>query len=337
MNTYQQYVGVDVSCRQVSAAWGRRGEQVEAGGTYPQTPAGWTGLVQRLRQTGVAAQETLVVMEATGTYWMRVAVALHQAGCVVSVVNPRQAHHYAQATMRLAKTDALDARLLAEMAASLTVEPWQPPGEAREAVYQRLVEHDSLVEMRQMARNELHALRQRPQPDPTVLARKQQLITHLNSQIRTVKRELQTWLHHSPWTDLARRLLAVRGIGLYTTAWLLVITNGFTTCDRPEQLASYLGLVPHPRQSGRSARHRPLGASGHARARRVLFQAAVSAARFNPLIKAFFDRLIAAGKHVKVARCAAARKLVHAAFAVATHPTAPLSLPRLLSFEEVPA
>ena len=131
--------------------------------------------------------------------------------------------------------------------------------------------------------------------------------------------EIESWLRHSEWADKSRYLRSIKGIGLLSAAWLLVITNGFTTCEDAEQLASYLGLVPHPNQSGTSRRgHRPTGHGGHARARRVLYQASVSAARSNPSVKALYDRLIANGKHVKAARVAATRKLVHIAFAVAT-------------------
>ena len=118
---------------------------------------------------------------------------------------------------------------------------------------------------------------------------------------------------------MADRLRSIKGIGLISTAWLLVITNGFSTCYDAEQLASYLGVVPHPHQSGNNRKgHKPTGYSGHARARRVLYQASVSAARCNPIVKTFYDRLVAAGKHVKVARVAATRKLIHIAFAVVT-------------------
>jgi transposase len=264
-------------------------------------------------------EQVLVVMEATGTYWMQVAVALHQAGYRVSVINPRQAHHFAQALPKQAKTDAIDAQTLAQLAASLPLSSWEPPTEAWEALYQRLVEHDNLTEMRQMLRNQLHALNQRIQVDPAVAARKQQLLDDMDRQIKVVKHELETWLRQSEWADLAKRLRSIQDIGLLSAAWLLVVTNGFTTCEDAGQLASYLGLVPHPIQSGTTRRgHRRVGHSGHARARRVLYQAAFSAARFNPAVTAFYQRLLDNGKLPKVARCAAARKLVHIAFAVAT-------------------
>jgi transposase len=236
------------------------------------------------------------------------------------VINPKQAHHFAQALLKQAKTDAIDAQTLAQLASLLQPKPWQPPGEVWEEIYQRLVERDNLVQMRQMLRNQLHALRQWPHIAQAVVARKQQLLDQMQQQIDTIDRELEHFLRtEDQWATAAAKLRSIKGIGLLSTAWLLVITNGFTTCDDAEPLVSYLGLAPHPRESGTSCRgRRHVGHGGHARARRVLYQASISASRYNPIIKAFYDRLIARGKPVKVARCAAARKLVHLAWAVAT-------------------
>ena len=102
-----------------------------------------------------------------------------------------------------------------------------------------------------------------------------------------------------------------------TAAWTLVTTLNFTTCDSVESLTAYAGLAPMPRQSGSSVWHRPsIGHSGNGRLRTAYYMATLTAARFNPAIKAFYNRLIAAGKPEKVARCAAARKLLHIAWAV---------------------
>jgi transposase len=313
------FVGIDIAARTFAAAWGTTMPQIGRAYTFNQSKTGHQKLIQALRATGFAPEDTLVALEATGTYWMQLAVALHQAGYQVSVINPRQAHNFAEALLKQAKTDAIDACTLTQLAMTLPVKTWTPPGEVWEALYQRLVEHDSVVDTLQSLRNQLHALKQRPWVDPVVLARKQQLIDELKGQLKAIKKEIQDYLKQSEWAEMACRLQVIKGIGPLSAAWLLVVTNGFSTCEDAEQLASYLGLVPHPQQSG-SSRHgyRGVGHSGHARARRVLYQAGVSAASHNPAVRDFYQRLLARGKHVKVARCAAARKLVHIAFAVVT-------------------
>jgi transposase len=121
------------------------------------------------------------------------------------------------------------------------------------------------------------------------------------------------------WAEAAARLQTITGVGLITTAWLLTATLNFSLCPTPEAATAYAGLAPHAYQSGTSVQKRPtIGHTGHARLRTVLYVASLSAAQHNPAIKPFYDRLRAAGKPSKVPRCAAARKLLHIAWAVAT-------------------
>jgi transposase len=140
----------------------------------------------------------------------------------------------------------------------------------------------------------------------------------LQTEIDALDRELADLLagNHS-WAMAARRLLTIPGVGLITAAWILVATHCFAYCDTPEQVAAYAGLVPYCRQSGTSRRgHRPVGRGGHASLRKTLYMAAASAARFNPCVRPLYDRLVARGKPKKVARVAAARKLLHIAWAL---------------------
>src|SRR5207244_696947 len=99
-----------------------------------------------------------------------------------------------------------------------------------------------------------------------------QRLSEFRQQLCQIDKELTALLKHSEWADLLKCLRQIKGIGLLGAAWLLVITNGFTTCESAEQLASYLGLVPHRKDSGAHKGYKPLGNAGHARARRVLFQ-----------------------------------------------------------------
>ena len=124
---YQLYAGIDVAAETFVAAWLAPGGRPGAPITDEQTAAGFAALAQRLQATGVPPAATLVVLGATSAYWVALAVALHEAGYVVRVVNPRQAHHFFKARLRRAKTDALDVRALARLAAALRPAPWSPP------------------------------------------------------------------------------------------------------------------------------------------------------------------------------------------------------------------
>src|SRR5947209_10391201 len=108
--------------------------------------------------SGVAPQAVLVVLEATGAYWINLAVFLHHAGFSVSVINPMQAHHFAKALLKRAKTDAIDAQTLTVLAAQLQPAPWTPPPAIYAELQQRLAQRDDLVNIRQQVRNQRHAL-----------------------------------------------------------------------------------------------------------------------------------------------------------------------------------
>ncbi len=145
------------------------------------------------------------------------------------------------------------------------------------------------------------------------------VIAGLDAQLTTLERAIAQVLTDGAWAASASRLQSVQGIGMLTAAWLLVTTVNFTTCASAEAASHYAGLAPLERLSGTSIRGRPsIGHRGNGRLRTALYMATLSAARHNPVIKTFYARLRAAGKPVKVARCAAARKLLHLAFAVVT-------------------
>jgi transposase len=317
---YKLYVGVDVAAATVTAAWMAANERMSIPITVAQTTQGYTTLQERLAATGLAPMDTLVVLEATGSYWITLATTLAEAGYGVSVVNPKRAHNFAKVLLKRAKTDAIDAQTLARLGALLQPAPWTPPPAIYTELQQRLVHRDALIAMRQQLRNQLHALIQQPYVVASVRARLEVLIATLTSELTALDREIAaTLVQDTAWAEAAARLQTITGVGVITTAWLLTATLNFTLCPTPEAATAYAGLAPHAHQSGTSVHKRSIiGHTGHARLRTVLYLASLSAAQHNSAIKPFYDRLRAAGKSAKVARCAAARKLLHIAWAVAT-------------------
>jgi transposase len=323
MNTsavsYRLFAGADIAATTFAASWTMAGAPRERAVTFAQTPDGFTAFQDRLRTLGVLPAETLVVIEATGSYWVALAVSLHAAGFAVAVVNPAHAHNYALSLPRRAKTDALDARVLAQFAAERQPPRWTPPPQVYHELRQRLVARDGLLSMRQQARNQRHALEQWPVVISSVREHLDKVIAELDTRLTALDAEITAVLSDGAWAESAALLLGITGIGMVTTAWLLVGTLNFQACASAESAAAYVGLVPLARESGSSVRGRAqIGHGGHARLRTALYLATLTAARFNPQIKAHYDRLRAAGKPPKVARCAAARKLLHLAFAVVT-------------------
>lgn len=318
MTAYQVFVGVDIAARSFTASWTR--DRATAGTTaqsFVQDADGYTQLEVLLAKTGVPPAATLVVLEATSSYWVALAVHLHTAGYQVAVCNPMHVRNYARSLPRRAKTDALDAQLLAQFAAERQPAPWTPPPQVYHDLRQRLVTRDALVTMRQQARNQLHALQQWPVTVDGPRQHLQAVIADLDARIAALDQDVAALLRDSAWAASAALLLSIPGIGPQTTAWLLVATVNFTLCGRAESLAAYAGVGPLDYRSGSSVQ-RParIGTGGHARLRRVVYLAAISACRFNPPIKAFYERLRKAGKPAKVAYCAAARKLLHQVWGV---------------------
>jgi transposase len=314
---FRLFVGVDIAARSFTASWISSGSAPTRALTFAQTPDGFAAFQERLRSLDLPASQTLIVLEATSSYWVALAVCLHQAGFVVALVNPAQVHNYARSLPRRAKTDALDAQLLAQFAAERQPECWTPPPQVYHELRQRLVARDSLLSMRQQARNQLHALEHWPVVIASVQTQFEQLINELQTRLDALDAEISAVLNDGAWAASAKLVSSIIGIGMVSSAWLLVATLNFEGCATAAAAAAYAGLVPLAHSSGTSVRGRArIGPGGHARLRTALYMATISAARYNPLIRAQYERLRAAGKPTKVARCAAARKLLQLAYAV---------------------
>jgi transposase len=314
---YHLYVGVDIAAKTFVATWALDPATAPKAVSFDQSEDGFSAFLQQLGATGVTPNATLVVMEATGSYWVALAIALHQADYVVSVLNPRQVVLFARSLPRRGKTDALDAQLLVRFAAERQPAPWIPPEQVYHELRQRLVVRDGLLHMRTHAKNQRHALQQWPVRIASALEALDTVIAELNEQVASLEREIAEVLRDGAWASSARVLLTAPGIGLITTGWLLVGTLNFTIAQSPEQLTAYVGLAPLERQSGTSLRGRAqIGHGGNGRLRTALYMATLAAARYNPNLRAFYQRLRAAGKPTKVARCATARKLLHLAWAM---------------------
>ena len=316
---YRCFVGVDIAAASFTAIWSTDGKMLPRAVTFAQTPTGFAAFHQQLQTTGVTPAQTLLVLEATGSYWVALAVTLHEAGYVVAVLNPAQLHNYAQSLPRRGKTDALDAQVFVRFAAERQPAPWTPPPAVYHELRQRLVARDGLLSMRQQARNQRHALEQWPVVVGSVLTHLDGVIAEFDQHLASLETEIAEVLADGAWAVSAVLLNTIPGIGPVTSGWLLVSTLNFSLCATPEQAAAYAGLVPLQRESGTSVRGRAqLGHGGNGRLRTALYLASLSATRYNPAIKVFYERLRAAGKPMKVARCAAARKLLHMAWAVVT-------------------
>src|SRR5450432_1660515 len=191
---YQLFVGVDIAARTATVAWQAPQQKPSKSITIEQSPEGFSSLHHRLMKTGAKPEQILVVMEATGVYWLSLATFLARHGYAVSVVNPAQAHHFAKALLKRAKTDAIDAQTLTQLAACLQPDLWTPPPAIYEEVEQRLTQRDSLLGMRGQVRNQLHALQHNPVVVASVRQRMEAWNETISAQIGEIEAELAVLL-----------------------------------------------------------------------------------------------------------------------------------------------
>jgi transposase len=295
MSAPEVFVGIDVAAAHLDAAVRPTGEAWRAA----NDAAGIAALVARLE----ALAPTLIVLEATGGLEGPAVGELAAAGLPVAVVNPRQARDFARATGKLAKTDRLDAAVLAHFADGVRPAVRPLPDAAAQELQALVTRRRQLVEMLTAEQNRL-----RPAAAP-VRPQIEAHVAWLRAQVKDLDRQLREAIRASPlWRAQDDLLRGVPGVGPGLSATLLAELPELGTLDR-KRIAALVGLAPLNRDSGTRRGQRAIW-GGRASVRAALYMAALSAVRWNPAIRPFYDRLRAAGKPPKVALTACMRKLL---------------------------
>lgn len=298
-------VGIDVSKAELAIAIAPSGEQW----TSATTPEALATLVARV----LTLQPSVVVMEATAGYDVPVAVACAAAGLPVAVVNPRQIRAFAQAIGRTAKTDLIDAEVIARFGERVRPEPRPLPDAATQALAALVARRRQLLEM-------LHAERQRLDQATTTAVRRdlRNHIRWLERRVHDVDDEMHTRIQHSPaWRTKDDLLRSVPGIGPTVARTLLAELPELGQLDR-RAVAALVGVAPLNRDSGRFRGKRMIW-GGRASVRHALYMAALVASRYNAPLRTFYQRLLASGKPKKLALVAVMRKLLTIVNAMVKH------------------
>lgn len=271
---------------------------------------GIEGLMGALREQGVH----LVVLEATGGYEAPITAALGLAGIPVAVVNPRQVRDFARSLGQLAKTDRLDAQVLAHFGAATQPEP-RPLPDAQTQELQALV-----ARRRQVLQMHAAELQRRQRALPVVGQGIDRVLAVLEQELRDLDGDLHDRLRQSPlWREQEDLLRGVPGVGPALTVNLLAGLPELGTLTS-KQVAALVGVAPLNRDSGRWRGKRVVW-GGRANVRAALYMPTVVAVRWNPVLRDFYQRLLEAGKPKKVALVACMRKLLVILNAMLKHRT----------------
>lgn len=289
-------IGIDVAKDRLDVSVHPGGEHA----VFSRDAAGLDALLDRLRPLAPA----LVALEATGGYETIVAATLGTAGLPVVVVNPAQVRDFARALGKRAKTDPIDAAVIARFAAATRPEPRPLPDAATQELADLLARRRQIIAMMVAERQRLARLQ------AARLRRSiERLLAALQRELSEIDAAVDEAVRASPaWREREALLASVPGIGPTIARTLLAELPELGHLDRRE-IAALAGLAPWTRQSGQWKGRAFIG-GGRAAVRTAMFMGAITASRHNPLLKAFRDRLVAAGKPKLVALIAVARKLL---------------------------
>lgn len=289
------YVGIDVSKAKLDVSVGPQEQIWQADNTV----AGITSLVRRLGKL----TPSLIVVEATGGYEAQLVGALCAASLPVARVNPGRVRKFAQGMNWLAKTDRIDARLLVRFGEKANPRLTQLPSEDEKRLAALVKRRKQVLDMLVAEQNRLE------NADRDVRPYIQDSLTMLQSQLDELDKAIQSHIDQTP--DLKKRrdlLTTVPGVGKVTASTLTAQLPELGSCDR-KQIAALVGVAPFSHDSGKM-RGRRFIRGGRPPIRSVLYMAALSATRFNPVIRTFYKRLVLSGKEFKVALVACMRKLL---------------------------
>jgi transposase len=298
MATAQRFVGIDLAKAQLDVGI-MPGEKLS---TVPNEPQRIKQLVSRLKRL----RPTLVVMEATGGLEIPVAAALQQAGLPVVIVNPRQVRDFARAIGKLAKTDKIDALVLALFAERVRPEIRPLPDANALALGGLLARRRQLVAMMAQEKNRLSQSQAGRGPVRNGITRH---IEWLEGEIEDMETGLRDAIQQSPmWRAKDDLIQSIKGVGKNMSCTALADLPELGHLNR-KQIASLVGVAPHPCDSGTMRGKRVIW-GGRASVRQALYMSSLSAIRFNSAIREFYTRLVAAGKARMVAMVACMRKLL---------------------------
>lgn len=289
------YIGIDVAKDELDGFTDSTGQRFVCPNKMPDLRS----LAKELKKLSPA----LIVMEATGGYETQAAIAFAEAGLPFAIVFPRRVRQLALGLGIIAKTDEIDAQVIAYYGRTANIKPKPLPSNELRELQSLTTRRSQLIEMRLMEENRLDTVH------PSMHKEIKEHIAWLVRRIQKIDTEINRQIKQSEaWNEKSELLQSVPGVGPVLSATLITELPELGTLSN-KQIAALVGVAPFPRDTGKSNGKR-FCKGGRNSVRRVLYMASLSAARFNPVIKKFYDRLCQKGKLKKVAHIACARKML---------------------------
>jgi transposase len=310
------FAGIDVGAEELILVIRKNGKPFDPQ-KFANTPADRARLVKKL----VKLPGIIVCLEATGVYHFDLAIALHDAGVLLMVVNPKASHNFAKVLMKNSKTDAVDAHTLAEYTERMDFVAWTRPSDEKLALRSFARRINALTGQKAAAKNHLHALTATSETPKAVLKDAKLAITQLEKRIDCLTAAALVLIGKYPELERILQLLTgIKGIGetsaIALMGELLLLPPGLSH----REWVKFAGLDPRAFDSGKSVHKKTrISKAGNRHIRAALYMPALSAQRHDPHVKAYFQHLVANGKKPLQAVCAVMRKLLHAIHGMLKH------------------
>lgn len=278
--------------------------------SFKNTTEGFEALALWLKKLGIS--KVTACLEATGNYGEELAFYLHEAGHLVSMVNPARIKGFAQSELIRTKTDKVDAGIIARFCLVMKPETWVPPSPEIRVLRALVRRADSLIDMLTQEKNRLATAHE------SVIPLIKKHLDYLNQEIKAVRDQIADLIDQNPNLRQKKELLgSIPGIGKVTIAVILAELDHLEKFNHVRELVAFIGLAPKETLSGSSIKGRPrLCKVGQGRLRKALYMPALVSIQCNPVMFAFYNRLKERGKNGKVIVCAIMRKLVHIIFGI---------------------
>jgi transposase len=259
---------------------------------------------------------TMISMEATGVYHLKAAVYFEERGYKVSIVNPLIIKRYSEMKMLRAKTDPVDARIIAEYGFNEKSYYFKPKENKREQIAQLLKQINALQKMRTENGNRLHAIKKIPGADETAIAIYTDMKRYLKISEKEAEKRIDQLIREN-YLDEYKRLIQIPGVGKRTASIVIAFFGKFENFQNAKQVSSFIGLNPSPKQSGTSVKGKgSISKKGNKYIRKMIYMATLSASRYNKACTELHDRLIDKKKKGRVVLIAVANKLYRQIFAI---------------------